>query len=448
MDIVDYARETFDDIVADFRAFSASLGFKDVTFIPVSALVGDNVVTHSDKTPWYDGPTALRYLEEVPIAGDRNLEDFRFPVQYVLRPNLDYRGFAGQVVSGVVKKGDPVMVLPSGRKSTIRAIDTYDGELDEAFAPMSVTLRLDDEVDVSRGDVLVHPDNRPHVARSFEADLVWMHEKPLDKQKTYLIKHSTQRVRAQVDRVEAHMNLATLKEEPAETLGLNDIGRVRVTCHRALYYDGYARNRATGAFVLIDSLSNNTVAAGMIRADLGGGQSLEDALRETRAGSAIRPKTQVSPRERLERFGQRGATIWLTGLPGSGRWSLAYALERRLFDLGRTAHVLEPVGESLSTMIAAARACTEAGLVAICAFEGKTLSERAAACERIGKDAFFEVFVDTKPEVCLERRPKADLSGFEPPKDAALTVSLDRMLLEPAVDRVLEMLTNARQFEE
>jgi bifunctional enzyme CysN/CysC len=445
MDLRSWDRAVYQTICKDFGAFADQLGFKDVTYIPVSALRGDNVVSASAAMTWYDGPTVLSYLETVPIAGDRNLTSFRFPVQYVLRPNLDYRGFAGQVGSGSVKAGDTVMVLPSGKTSTVKSIDLYGKELPEAFTPMSVTLRLADEVDVSRGDVLVHPNDRPTVSRHLEADLVWLHETPLDRQKTYWIKHTTQTVRGQIEHIDSKLDLLTLEHEPAQGLGLNEIGRVQVTCHRALYFDAYAKNRDLGAFIVIDSLTNVTVGAGMIRtAD--GAQALDEALREIRAGSAIAPKTQVSPRERRERFGQRGATVWLTGLPGSGRWSLAYALERRLFDQGRTAHVADPVGESLETMIAVARACTDAGLITVCAFESKSRTERARAAERIGAGRFFEVFVDTSLAVCRERRPDGDFEGFEPPAAPAVTVKLDRLLVESAVDQILDILTQAGQF--
>jgi bifunctional enzyme CysN/CysC len=447
MDLKAYDRGVYDAICREFSAFSQPLGFKDVTYIPISALKGDNVVTASSQTAWYDGPTILGYLEHVPIAEDRNFEDFRFPVQYVLRPNLDYRAFSGQVASGLVRKGDRVMVLPSGKTTTVKAIDTYDGELEEAATPMSVALRLADEVDVSRGDMLVRADNRPRVSRHFEAELVWMHERPLDTQKTYILKHTTQMVRAQVERIDAKLDLLALEYRPAQALGLNDIARVQVTCRRALYFDPYQRNRQTGAFILIDSLSNATVAAGMIRT-AHGGQDLEQALKEIRAGSGLTPKSEVSPRERRERMGQGGATVWLTGLPGSGRWTLAYALERRLFDLGRTAHVADPVGENLQSMIAAARACTSAGLITICAFESKLQSEREQARARIGQERFIEIFVDTSLQVCKERRPDADLTGFESPEAPALTVQLDRMRLHDAVDQIVDVLERAGQFAE
>jgi bifunctional enzyme CysN/CysC len=336
--------------------------------------------------------------------------------------------------------------MPSGKTTRVKAIDVYEGEVEEAFAPMSVAIRLEHEVDVSRGDMLVRPDNRPHVGRQLEADLVWLHERPLDTQKTYILKHTTQMVRVQVDAIESKLNLETLEREPATTMGLNEIARVHLTCRRALYFDAYGRNRATGAFVIVDSLSNITVAAGMIRTKAGE-QGLDDALKEVRAGSGLKPKTEVSPRERRERLGQSGATVWLTGLPGSGRWSLAYALERRLFDLGHTAHVVEPVDETLEGVISAAHACTSAGLIAICAYSSKKAAERAKVRERIGASRFFEVFVDTELALCMERRPDGDFEGFEAPIATAVRVSLEQIRMHNAVEAILEALERAGQFE-
>jgi len=446
MDLKDYSQEVYESIAKDFRAFTSQLGFKDVTCVPVSATLGVNVSGHSEKTPWYTGPTVLSYLEDVPIAGDVNLQDFRYPVQFVLRPNLNYRAFAGQIASGVIKKGDPIMVMPSGKQSVVKAIDTYEGELEEAFAPMSVAIRLEHEVDVSRGDMLVLPHNRPHVGRQLEADLVWLHERPLDTEKSYILKHTTQMVRVQVDSIESKLNLQTLAHEKADGLGLNDIARVHLTCRRALYFDAYNKNRATGAFVLVDSLSNITVAAGMIRTRASE-QKLEDALKEVRAGSGMKPKTEVSSRERRERLGQSGVTVWLTGLPGSGRWSLAYALERRLFDLGHTAHVIEPVDETLDGIVSAAHACTSAGLIAICAFTAKQRAEREKVRSRIGEGRFLEVFVDTDIALCRERRPDGDFEGFEPPSQPAVKVSFEQMRLHKAVESVIEALERAKQLD-
>ncbi|MGA7123188.1 MAG: sulfate adenylyltransferase subunit CysN [Polyangiaceae bacterium] len=270
MDLVEYDRAVFTRIREEFSNFTQALSFSDVTFFPTSALLGDNCVHRSTKIPWYAGPTVLEFLESVPVHEERNLEHFRYPVQYVLRPNLDYRGFAGRIASGIVKKGDPVLSLASGRTSRVKAIDTFDGERSEAFAPQSVTLRLEDEIDVSRGDMLVHPDDAPRVARTFDAQLVWMHDSPLDPKKTYLLKHTTQIVRVDVDRIHWRTDMDTLEDVPARLLGLNDIGRVTLTAHRALFLDPYAGNRETGSFILIDSISNTTVGAGMVIRDARG----------------------------------------------------------------------------------------------------------------------------------------------------------------------------------
>src|SRR5699024_4475139 len=223
MDLKDYDQGVFDAIRDDFSQFAENLDFADVTYIPISALHGINIIEKSDLTAWYDGPSVIGFLETVDIAGDRNYDDFRLPVQYVLRPNLDYRGFSGQIVSGVVKKGDKITVLPSGTSSTVKAIDTYTGELDEACAPLSVTLRLNDELDISRGDIIVPSDNQPVVARHLEAHVVWMSETPLDPRRSYLIKHNTRYVRTDFDEIKYRVDLETLEHDEAQELALNDI---------------------------------------------------------------------------------------------------------------------------------------------------------------------------------------------------------------------------------
>ena len=447
MDLKEFFEEVYDTICADFMEFGKTLRFKDVQFFPVSALLGDNVVSDSENTPWYDGPNVLGYLETLPVSDDRNYDDFRYPVQYVIRPDLDYRGFAAEIASGVIRKGDEIVTLPSGKQSRIKAIDTYDGELEEASAAQSVTILLEDEIDISRGDMIVKPDNLPRVTRRFNAHIVWMHEKPLDTDKAYLVKHTTQTVRAQIDKIYCEIDMDSLEEKPADGIGLNDIAKVHLSCHRALYVDDYTRNRETGAFIVIDSLTNNTVAAGMIELE-GTGQDLQEALKELHAESAMEPKTFVSPSERMERFGQRGATVWLTGLPGSGRWTLAYALERKLFDQGRTATVVNPVGEDLRSMISAAKGITDAGLINICAFPSRTKQDRIRLAERIGEDRVIQVYVNTDEALCRERRPDADFSGFEPPENPDVTVALDEMRIDNAVETILEALEARGQFED
>ena len=381
MDLRDYAEQTFRDIESSFRGFVRNLAFKDVTFVPVSALKGENVVERAGTMPWYAGPTVLEYLEEVRIAEDRNLSDFRYPVQYVLRPNLNYRGFSGQIASGVVRTGDEVLVLPSGKRTRIKGIDTFEGQRDEAFAPESVTLRLSDEIDCSRGDLIVHPTNRPRVRRGFDAHVVWLHERALDPNKSYFLKHTTRTVRMQVERVKWRVDLASLAHVPAETLGLNDIGLLEITCHQPLYFDAYLKNRATGSFVIVDSLTNYTVGAGMI-IDEPDAQELDAAD----AGGAAQSRTQVSPRERAERLGQRGAAVVIGGARAQ---AIGYALERRLFDLGHAAHVLAYAGEAAAATALAARACAEAGLLAICV-DG----DAAAIAAQLGA----ERLIDARPD--------------------------------------------------
>jgi sulfate adenylyltransferase large subunit len=344
MDLRDYSREVFEQICDEFRAFCSSLSFRDVTFVPVSALKGENVVeSGAQNLPWYEGPTVLAFLERVPISGDRNLDDFRYPVQYVLRPNLNYRGFAGQIASGVVKKGDAVMVLPSGKTSRVAAIDTYEGELAQAFSPQSVTLRLEDEIDCSRGDMLVHPENRPRMQRTFDADVVWMHERPLDPKRSYLLKHTTRTLRMQVDRVQWKVDLEKLEQVQSETLGLNEIGRLSLTCHEPIYCDAYRRNRATGSFVIVDSLSNNTVGAGMI----------------VDAGAAEEPETKTPAAEIVPKI------VSVRGPLQKAR-ELAFALERSLFERGRATCVLSRAETSPDALAAAARALSDAGVFVVC----------------------------------------------------------------------------------
>src|SRR5665213_1163105 len=264
MDLVDFSETVYEKIKKDYELFAKQVGIKEVKIIPISALKGDNVVKSSANMAWYKGPTLLEYLEKVEISRDANLVDFRFPVQIVLRPNLDYRGFAGRVASGVVKKGDKIKVLPSGFESTVKSIDTFNGEVDQAYPPMSVTLRLTDEVDVSRGDMLVHPDNLPKSSNKITTELCWMVTEPLSLKKKYSIKHTTQTIKAMVTEIEYRTNINTLYKEKVDQLNLNDIARVKIQTLKPLFYDPYSRNRNTGNFILIDELTNDTVAAGMI----------------------------------------------------------------------------------------------------------------------------------------------------------------------------------------
>lgn len=273
MDLVDFSEERFNAIVADYQKFVEPLGIPDIYCIPLSALDGDNVVEKSQRTPWYKGISLLEWLETVSIGNDHNLQDFRFPVQYVLRPNLDFRGFCGKVASGIIRKGDEVMALPSGKKSHIKSIVTYDGELDYAFPPQTVTLTLEDEIDVSRGEMLVHPENAPMANRNFEAMLVWMDEEPMDLNKSFFIKQTTNTSRTHIDRIKYKVDVNTMEQLSVENgrltreslpLQLNQIACVTLTAAKTLFFDSYKKNKACGSFILIDPISNNTSAVGMI----------------------------------------------------------------------------------------------------------------------------------------------------------------------------------------
>lgn len=264
MDLVNFSEETFNEIRNEYLELTKHLGIEDVTCFPLSALEGDNVVERSERTPWYEGQSLLEFLETVPIDQDRNMTDFRYPVQYVLRPNLDFRGFSGKVASGVIHKGDEIVALPSMKRSHVKSIVTYEGELEEAFCPQCVTLTLEDEIDISRGEMLVKPDNLPHVGRNFETMLVWMDEEPMDRKKQFFLKHNTNTTRATLTQIMYKVDVNTMQHLEGTDFKLNEIGKVHITTAKTLFFDSYSKNKATGAFILIDPITNNTCAVGMI----------------------------------------------------------------------------------------------------------------------------------------------------------------------------------------
>ena len=355
MDLVAYNEEVFNRICAEFSDYASRLQVPDLHFIPISALNGDNVVQKSRKMPWFDGSSLLHYLETVHIASDRNMTEFRFPVQYVIRPNLDFRGYAGQVASGLVKTGDPVMVLPSGRTTRVKSIVSYDGELAYAFPPMSVTLCLEDETDISRGDMLVPPSHSPHVTRQIDSRLVWMNEKPLEPGRTYLLQHTSQRVHAAVELVRYRVNINTLEKEPASELRLNDIGAVVIRTQKPIFCDPYRRNRTTGSFILIDPLTNATVAAGMVT-----GRAPAVSRNTTSAAEQLPAEaSRITRMEQQSRAGHRAVTIRIDGAP-----EIAFRLERTLFDANCRVHALA-VSEAGASLASVARALNEAGVIAL-----------------------------------------------------------------------------------
>ena len=278
MDLVDYSEEVFNKIKNEYLHLTAQLGIEDVTCFPLSAKVGDNVVEKSEKTPWFEGTSLLQYLETVPIDRDRNMNDFRFPVQYVLRPNLDFRGFSGKVASGIIRKGDTIMALPSKKTSRVKSIVTYEGELDYAFCPQCVTITLEDEIDISRGEMLVKPDNLPFIGRNIQTKLVWMDEEPMNRNKQFFLKIGTNTTRATINAVDYRIDINTMEQLEGKDFCLNEIGQVQITTAKTLFFDDYKQNRATGAFILIDPITNNTCAVGMIEKPINEEELLSEDL--------------------------------------------------------------------------------------------------------------------------------------------------------------------------
>jgi bifunctional enzyme CysN/CysC len=420
MDLVDWDEERFNKIRDDFHEFAARLDIHDVTTIPLSALNGDNVVTKSDVAPWYEGPALLNHLEEVYVAGDRNLVDVRFPVQYVIRPqtheHADHRSYAGTVAGGVMRTGDEVVVLPAGKTSHITAIDGPSGPVDEAFASMAVAISLADDIDISRGDMIARPNNQPDVTQEFDATVCWMADgAALEPGRDYIIKHTTRTTRARVSALDYRLDVNTLhRDKSATALKLNELGRVTLRTQVPLLLDEYSRNPATGSFILIDPDNNGTVAAGMVR-------DTEPAANRAASPNAVRHQNLVSASDRLS----KGSTVWFTGLSGSGKSSVAMLVEQKLLAAGRPAYVLDgdnlrhglnadlgfsmdDRAENLRRLAHIATLLADSGQIvlvpAISPLETHRELARTVHTER-GFD-FYEVFCDTPLEDCERRDPK------------------------------------------
>ena len=378
MDLVDYSEDVFNKIRNDFEIFAEELNLNDVHFLPLSALKGDNVVNASDAMPWYQGEPLMALLENIEIASDRNLDDLRYPVQYVNRPNLNFRGYCGTIASGIVRPGDEVTVLPSGKSSKVKSIVTYDGNIDQAFAPMSVTLTLEDEIDVSRGDMIVHSNNVPDVIDKFDANLVWMSESPMLPGKEYLIKIGTTTVSGHIATLRHKIDVNTMEQHPGGSLELNEIALCELSLDRAVVGDDYADHQGTGAFIVVDRLSNLTVGAGMIHK--AGNEKLSHKAQNINASTA----PQVSSSDRARRFGQKGGKLYIVGGIAEQRATVAYNLEKQLFDQGRAVTVVtdellqssinQDLGsdessreQALSRLNATADLMVDSGLICICA---------------------------------------------------------------------------------
>ncbi|MFP4487951.1 MAG: sulfate adenylyltransferase subunit CysN [Bacteroidales bacterium] len=422
MDLVDYDEKVFNRISIDYKKFVTRLNIPDIECIPISALKGDNVVTISENMNWYHGKSMMEYLETVHVSSDHNFEDFRFPVQYVLRPDRAFRGFSGRVASGIIKENDEVMVLPSMKKSNVKSIITYDGRKKKAFPPQSVTITLKDEIDISRGEMIIQPDNAPKVDRHFEAMLVWMDETEMDISKTFYIKHNTNTTRARIDEAKYRVDVNTFKKEKKKTFELNDIGRVVITTNKPLFFDPYRRNKNTGSFVLIDPLTHNTCAVGMIL-DKRASDKLPSRITDIDKEKIKKGESLISEEERTQRNGHKGSTIWITGLHGSGKNDLAYTLERELFDRGASVVLLDgstvrsglsreldhsPAdrAEHLRRVAHIARILNDQGYIVICSFISPTEEIRQQVKEIIGKERFTLVYMDEDIEYCKKNKPE------------------------------------------
>jgi bifunctional enzyme CysN/CysC len=460
MDLVDWSQARFDEIVAEYRAFADQIGIEAFTSIPMSALKGDNITEPSEKSPWYTGPALMRWLEEAPVEDDLREKPFRMPVQWVNRPNLDFRGFSGLVASGVVRPGDKVKALPSGRESTVERIVTFTGDLPEAVAGQSVTITLKDEIDVSRGDVLAAAASPPAVADQFETTLVWFDDEAMLPGRPYLMKLGTRTVSAQVAEPKYKINVNSLERLAATRLELNEIGVCNLSTDAAIAFDAYAENKDLGGFILIDRISNRTVGAGMLHFALRRSQNIHwqalDVDKQTRSAAK----------------GQKARVVWLTGLSGSGKSTIANLVEKRLHVEGRHTYLLdgdnvrhglnkdlgfteEDRVENIRRVAEVAKLMVDAGLIVLVSFISPFRAERRMARALMGDREFVEVFVDT-PLAEAERRDVKGLyakaragelknftgisSPYEAPENPEIRIDTTKLTAEEAAERIFAWL--------
>ncbi|MFW6414120.1 MAG: sulfate adenylyltransferase subunit CysN [Verrucomicrobiota bacterium] len=456
MDLVDYSRERYEEIVEDYKSFAQKLNVHDIQFIPVSALMGDNVVDRSDKTPWYEGPPLLQFLENVTISADRNLVDFRFPVQYVVRPHQDFRGFAGNVVSGTIRLGEEIIALPSMQESSVKTINFDEDYLEEAGPGDAVILTLKDEIDISRGDMIVRRHNIPQVDNEFEATLCWMDERyDLSTSTRYILQHTTQTTEVFVEEIAYRLDVNTLHRAPAESLALNELGRVKITTARQLFFDPYDRNRWTGGFIMIDPNDFRTVAAGMIR------HTSQSTIEEIKQSRRARRHDEHPPadeiqwdpglvalHDRVHRQGHKPLCVWLTGISGAGKSAVAHQVEKELFDNGFQVVRLDRENlagglnrdlefsrrdqkEAIQRAGYLARLLYDYGNIVLCTFVSQYKADREFVRTLFPAGDFLEVHVDASlseaerrdPRGLYERAQQGELLGvpgkdepYEPPE--------------------------------
>ncbi|TWU29992.1 sulfate adenylyltransferase subunit CysN [Bythopirellula polymerisocia] len=474
MDLVDFDRSVFESICEDFKEFASSLDVPDIRFVPLSALKGDNVVQPSANTLWYEDGSLLHLLENIYIGSDSNTRDLRFPVQWVNRPDATFRGFSGSIASGRIRVGDEVVVLPSQKTSRIKRIVTHNGDLKEAEAPLSVTITLEDEIDVARGDMIVRPGNRPQVRREIEALLVWMSEQPLATGKSYFMKHTTRKTSAEVHEVRYQIDVNTLHRSASLSLRLNEIGRCQLTLHDPIMVDDYRHNRQTGAFILVDRITNETVAAGLFFDTEGESSPAEHWDDKPQGIHLQRAISHVPETQRAVRYNQQPITILLTGLSGSGKSTIALELERLLFSSGKTCVVLdgqnmrfgisrdlgfsaEERSENLRRAAEIAKILNDSGLICIAAFVAPHQDVRTRAKQLIGPDRLVHIHLDAPVEICRQRdssgryvsADRGEISNFpgvtstyDLPQDATLVLRTDKLSSEQCVNEILELLAN------
>jgi bifunctional enzyme CysN/CysC len=485
MDLVDFDEAVFERIVREYTAFAEKLEIRDLTFIPISALRGDNVVTRSEAMPWYSGGTLLHHLETVNLGASRNLVDFRFPVQYVVRPNQDFRGYAGRVASGTVAPGEEVVVLPSGHTTRIRSVETPDGPVPEASAGDSVILTVEDEIDISRGDMVVRKLNIPAIGRRLEAILCWTGESPMDTGAPYILSHTTRQSRAFIDRIVYRIDVDTLHRDEASAFRLNDIGRVQIETAQPLFFDSYHRNQATGNFILIDPNTNVTVAAGMIRGEVREPPpprvepSGSDGVETPDPGrSSVSPNVRwegwnIARAERARRNGHEAAVVWLTGVSGAGKTTIAREVERKLYGLGCQTALLDgdmmrhglcgdlgftaqDRAENIRRAGEVAKLFFEHGLIVLCAFVSPFRADREQVREMFPPARFLEVHVHCDRDTLVARDTKGlyaraakgeitNLSGvgapYESPSDPDVRIHSHLTSFESAAEAIVAELS-------
>lgn len=459
IDLVNYDRSIFEKIDEDFRAMSADMGFASITSIPLSARFGDNVTAPSPSMEWYNGPTLLGHLETVEFEDERLDSPFRFPVQYVSRPDLNFRGFAGTLAAGTVKPGDPVVVAKSGKLSTVKRIVTMDGDLDKAVEGQAVTLVLEDEIEVSRGNMLVAPEARPEVADQFAANIVWFSEDAMLPGRQFILRTETDRATVSVNDLRHRIDVNSFAHEAAKSLELNEVGYCHLSAQSPIAFDPYSDNRATGAFILIDRLTNATVGAGMI----------VHALR--RASNVHWQAIDVDKKTRAEQKGQKAAVLWFTGLSGSGKSTIANLLEKKLLAEGRHSNILdgdnvrhglnrdlgftdEDRVENIRRVGEVSKLMVEAGLITLVSFISPFRAERQLVRDMLDEGEFVEIFVDTPFEDCAKRDPKGlyakalrgeikNFTGVDSPYEAPTDPDIHLQTSGKSPEELLDVLEDA-----